>query len=90
MRQTLAVTPIPVNNQTAVLLIGIFMNPSMFGGGGSPATIVLWPVKATTRHATTKSSCPGLVCQINNYPCLDGALRPVVEAAGDDSTISPA
>jgi hypothetical protein len=46
MRHTLSVTPIPVNNQTTVLLIGIFMNPSMFGGGGSPATIVLWPVKA--------------------------------------------
>ena len=35
MRLTLAVTPVPTSNQTAVLLIGIFMNPTLFGGGGS-------------------------------------------------------
>ena len=34
MRITLKVSTIPTS-QTDVLLIGIFMNPSMFGGGGS-------------------------------------------------------
>jgi hypothetical protein len=37
MRKTLTVTPIPTS-QTAILRIGIFTTPSMFGGGGSPFT----------------------------------------------------
>jgi hypothetical protein len=33
MRLTLSVTPIPASNQTLVL-VGIFLNPCMFGAGG--------------------------------------------------------
>jgi hypothetical protein len=35
MRLTLKVYRVPASNQTALLLVGIFMNPCMFGAGGS-------------------------------------------------------
>jgi len=39
MKKVLRLYHIPGRNQTEVVLLGIFMNPAMFGGGGSPATV---------------------------------------------------
>lgn len=38
MRLTLAVLQIPASH-TAVLLIGIFLTPALYGGGGSPLPV---------------------------------------------------
>lgn len=56
MRFMLKVSRIPIS-QTAVLLIGIFLTASQFGGGGSPQPIVLRRVKPiTTCHVATDCS----------------------------------
>jgi hypothetical protein len=53
MNLTLSAVKIPASNQT-VLLVAIFMNPSMFGGGGSTDKTMIMPKSSVGKDLKAK------------------------------------
>ena len=79
MHWTLSITSIPAS-RTAVLLVGIFMNPAMFGGGGSPSTHyntgAPWFQDNSGLSRRYKCSSLQWSCQVYLYPIFGNARTP--------------